>query len=210
MYDSKIGSKPDTALVLMFSCQGGRLESIDSIYMKQEITKWESLEREIVFKKYSRKVEKVIYKMPDNRIEDYYLFNDAYAIATLALTENNEVILVRQFRPGPNEILLEMPGGAVEDGESPEVGAARELLEETGYAGEVEIVGQAFDDAYSTGERFCAIARNCKKIGEQQLDKTEFIEVVLVSIHDFREILRSGKMTDIEIGYMALDHLGLL
>jgi hypothetical protein len=54
------------------------------------------------------------------------------------------------------------------------------------------------------------VATECEKVAEQKLDKTEFAEVVLMSLNEFRKLLRSGKMTDIEVGYLGLDFLGLL
>jgi ADP-ribose pyrophosphatase len=82
------------------------------------------------------------------------------------LTPENNVILVRQFRPGPNRVLDEMPGGYVDSGESPAEAARRELLEETGYEGDVEILASTWLSASATTQKFVAIARNCRRIGE--------------------------------------------
>lgn len=178
--------------------------------MSNEIKKWKELSREIAFQKYSRKIEKVIYKMPDGKESDFYLKKEGPATAILALTKDQQVILVKQFRPGPNEILFELPGGYVGDGEAPEQAAERELLEETGYRGNAKLVTTAYDCAYSTMHRHCVVITDCQKIVEQNLDKNEFAEVTLMSLLEFRELLRSGKNTDIEVGYIGLDYLRLL
>lgn len=120
------------------------------------------------------------------------------------------MILVKQFRPGPNEILNELPGGYVDKNETPEEAVQRELLEETGYKGKVEFVTTAYDCAYSTMNRYCVVITDCEKVAEQKLDKTEFAEVVLMLLEEFREFLKSRKNTDIEVGYIGLDYLGLL
>lgn len=86
----------------------------------------------------------------------------------------------------------------------------RELLEETGYAGDAQFVTNVLDDAYTTMRRACVIATNCKKVAEQKLDDSEFAQVVLLPLDDFRKLLRSGQMTDVEIAYLGLDFLGLL
>ncbi len=174
------------------------------------IQPWEELSREQVFKKYSRQIEKVIFRLPDGKESDFYIKKEGPATAILALTEDKQVILVKQFRPGPKEIFDEMPGGFVDAGETPEQAAARELLEETGYAGMAQLVGEAYDCAYSTMQRYCVVITDCKKVAEQKLEATEFAEVTLVSLADFRKLLQSGKMTDIEAGYMCLDYLKLL
>ncbi len=171
---------------------------------------WDELSREIVFQKYSRKIEKVMYKLPDGKEADFYIKKEGPATAILALTPEQEVILVKQFRPGPQEILNEMPGGYVDADETAEQASLRELLEETGYQGNAQLVTEALDCAYSTMRRYCVVVTDCRKVAEQKLDNTEFAEVVIVSLAEFRKILQSGKMTDLEAGYLCLDYLKLL
>jgi ADP-ribose pyrophosphatase len=178
--------------------------------MQNEITKWEEISREIAFQKYSRKIEKVIYRLPDGKESDFYIKKEGPAVGVLALTKNHEVILVKQFRPGPNEILNELPGGYIDKDETPEQAADRELLEETGYKGKAQLITTAYDCAYSTMKRACVVITDCEKIADQKLDDTEFAQVALLSLDEFKTLLRSGLNTDIEVAYLGLDYLGLL
>lgn len=150
------------------------------------------------------------YQMPDGREVRFDLKLEPRCVAILALTKENEVVLAKQFRPGPNRVLLEMPGGGVEPDEDPQAAAARELLEETGYQGELQFVTASVDCAYSTLERFNFVAINCERVSEPQLDENEFVEVVTLPLDDFRALLRSGELSDVESGYLGLDFLGLL
>jgi ADP-ribose pyrophosphatase len=175
-----------------------------------EIIPWKELKRELAYKKYSRKIEEVIFELPNGEEADFYIKREGPASSILALTSENEVVLVKQFRPGPQQILLELPGGFVDPDEDPMATARREFKEETGYEGDFEFIGTCLDDAYSTMNRYCYVAKNCKKVGEIQNTATEQTEVVLLSLGDFRKQLRSGQMTDVEVGYLGLDHLGLL
>lgn len=178
--------------------------------MSNQVEKWEELSREEVFAKYGRKIEKVIYKLLDGTESDFYLKKEGPAICVLALTKNSEVILAKQFRPGPNEILLELPGGGIEKGETPQRAIERELLEETGYRGTAKWVAEVLDCAYSTMRRQCFVAVDCEKIAEPQNTASEICETVLMPLDEFRNLLRSGKMTDVEVGYLCLDYLNLL
>ena len=178
--------------------------------MSEKIKPWKEISREIMFKKFGRGIEKVIFELQDGSESDYYIKTEEGSIAVLALTSDNKVILAKQFRPGPMKVLQELPGGGIEKGETLEQAGARELLEETGYAGDIKFVTRLIDCGYSRRRKNCLVATSCKKVAEQKLDSTEFIEVNTVSIDEFKKILRSGQSTDIEIGYLGLDYLGLL
>lgn len=178
--------------------------------MKDKIKKWKELSRNLVFEKYGRKIDKVVYELPSGKTEDFYIRNEKPVVCILALTKNNQVVLAQQFRPGPKEVLLELPGGEIEKGETAEQAASKELLEETGYSGEIKKIAEPYDCAYSTRIRHCLVATNCKKVSEPRSTDSEITQAILVSLGEFRDLLRSGKMTDVEVGYLGLDYLGLL
>lgn len=157
-----------------------------------------------------RKLTKKTFILPNWSEDSFDIKAEWRAACILALTKANNVILVKQFRPGPEKVLLELPGGNVELWEEPLEAAKRELLEETGYTGDMIFVSTSLDDAYSTLLRYNFIAKNCEKILEQNLDSNEFIEVVEISLTDFRKHIQSGELTDVESGYLCLDFLGLL
>jgi ADP-ribose pyrophosphatase len=150
------------------------------------------------------------YDLPDGNSTDWDILDDHDAAAVLAITRGGEVVLVRQYRPGPGRVLDELPGGMVDPGETPLDAAARELLEETGYRGTIEIVGSCWLMAASTRRQYVALARDCELVSEPDPGPDEFCETVLVSLDDFRRHLRSGQLTDVDLGYLALDHLGHL
>jgi ADP-ribose pyrophosphatase len=131
-------------------------------------------------------------------------------VTILPLTPQREVVLVRQFRPGPEALLCELPGGIVDGGEAPADAARRELLEETGYEGDLHAVGESLEDAYSTLLRHNFVALDCRKTQEIAPDERPFLDVLLLPLADFRDHLRSGRLTDVETGYLCLDFLDLL
>jgi ADP-ribose pyrophosphatase len=153
------------------------------------------------------------YRMPDGSVSDWDIHVPALTtVAVLALTPDDQLVLTRQFRPGPGRVLFELPGGFVDPDEAIIDAAARELREETGYAAAaLEVVGATWAFGASTWRRHVAIARGVILAGEMtSWGGDEYCEPVLVSLAEFREILRSAETTDVDLGYLALDAAGLL
>jgi ADP-ribose pyrophosphatase len=173
--------------------------------------RWTELKRATVYHKYSQTVERRDYRQPNGKVLDYYIHVEVPGVCMLAFTEDDKIITMPQYRPGPDAILREIPGGRVDPGEAPADTAIRELLEETGYAGELQDWSSTWQaDAYSQINRTVVILKNCRKVAEPRLEDTEFGEVELVEIADFVAEVRTGRLTDTAGALLALDHLGLL
>jgi ADP-ribose pyrophosphatase len=150
------------------------------------------------------------FTLPDGSRAEWDIFGPAESVAAFAITPEREVVLARQYRPGPDAVLDELPGGVVDPGEHAADAAARELLEETGYAGAVLLVGETWLSSACRTRRWIAVVRDAQPVAEPRNDPQEPIDVVLVGLDDFRDHLRRGRLTDVGLGYLALDHLGLL
>jgi ADP-ribose pyrophosphatase len=157
-----------------------------------------------------RSILRRTYRYPDGRTDIYEIANEPQVVTILCLTPERQVVLVRQFRPGPGQVLLEMPGGAVDPGEEPAAAAARELLEETGYQGDLCYVGASLCEGYSTMLRHSFVVTGARLVQAKQPQPSEFLQVLEMPLDQFRAHLRSGQLTDIDAGYLCLDHLGLL
>ncbi|MFI8804431.1 MULTISPECIES: NUDIX hydrolase [Micromonospora] len=171
---------------------------------------WQELGRRTVYERFGRAVVEVDFRLPSGREDTFTLRAERDNVGVLALTPAQEVILTRQFRPGPGRFVYELAGGYLKDGESPAVAAERELLEETGFAGVMEIVGQCYGDSYATARKYCGVARDCIVARAPRPDPEEFIEVLVVSPTAFRRLLRTGDFVDVDIGYLGLDALAML
>jgi ADP-ribose pyrophosphatase len=114
----------------------------------------------------------------------------------IPLTADGQVVLVRQYRHGVREVILEVPGGVLDPGESPEQAAARELREETGYEAErIRTVGKMLPNAaLNNAWVHVLVADGCRRVGEPQPDPFEQIEVLLRPLSDIPAMIASGEM----------------
>ena len=104
---------------------------------------------------------------------------------------SGEMVMIRQYRHGFDEVLVELCAGVVEQGEVPIDAAKRELLEETGYAGgewrEVMTIGQ--NPSISDNITHCFVAEGVERISDQSLDESEDIEVLLMKKEEVLQML---------------------
>lgn len=113
------------------------------------------------------------------------------------LTRDGRVILVKQFRFGSREVSLELPGGVVDQGETPEDSVRRELEEETGYrAGRVLALGTYHSNpAHFTNRVHGFVALDCEPVHDGHPDGSEDIVVEAVPRADVPVLVREGKIT---------------
>jgi len=137
-------------------------------------------------------------EMPDGRIvPSYYVLEYPDWANAVALTEDNKIIMVRQYRHAAGVVSLEIPGGVIENGESPETGMKRELLEETGYQFDnLELLCKLHANPSTANNiTHCYLARGGKKIQGQHLDEQEQIEVEEYTINEVKQLLADNKIT---------------
>jgi len=127
----------------------------------------------------------------------FYYLDTADWVNIVPITSQQEVVFVRQFRHGSEDITLEIPGGMVDAGEDPEVAAVRECLEESGYeAGRVESLGVLNPNpAIFPNRLHTYLARECSRVTEIANTSTEHTELVLVPIADLQRMLQSGEIS---------------
>ena len=124
----------------------------------------------------------------------FYRIESPAWVNVVALTPHDELVMVRQFRHGPRVVTLEIPGGLVDPGESPEEAAARELIEETGYrAGRLASLGSLNPNPALFGNRcHMQVALDCEPATAIQNSATEETQVELVPRADVHDLLRAG------------------
>jgi len=170
---------------------------------------WQKIKEEVKYKGW-RDMLRRTFQLPNGQTADFDIVRNGDYVTIAAFTKNKEAILVKQFRPGPEMDLLSFPEGYIDSKELPEAAARRELEEETGYRAGKIVFQKIFRRAYSTETRICLLATDCEKITTQNLDNTEFIDVHLYPLSEFKELLadpNNQELTTVDSGYLALNYL---
>jgi len=117
-------------------------------------------------------------------------------VLVIATTDEGQLVLVRQYRHGVRGVVLEVPGGVLDAGESPEAAAARELREETGFMPDrVRYVGKMLPNpAINSAHLHVVVAEGCRRVGEPHPDPFEQIEVTLHPLAEVPAMIRRGEI----------------
>lgn len=138
---------------------------------------------------------KVVCKR-NGKTKDFHRIDFSSWVNIVAVTPDQKIVFIRQYRFGSGQLEVEIPGGAVEKGEDPLLGGIRELLEETGYSGEnARIIGKVCPNP-AIQDNFCytVLVENVRKTAELHLDDMEDIEVFTVKCSELPELMRNGSI----------------
>ncbi|MEA5516387.1 NUDIX hydrolase [Nodularia sp. UHCC 0506] len=176
-----------------------------------KLKKWHILKSEMVLNHRWCQVRKDAIQLPNGKIiDDFFVVVRPEIALILPITNHQEIVFVRQYRHGVGEILLELPAGSFDaTKENAETAAIRELQEETGYvAQKVTKLATLYDNPVKdTNKIHLFLAENVTKMGEQKLDITEDIEVVLIPVELVLNKIINGEIS--VSGTVAALFLGL-
>lgn len=152
------------------------------------------------------------FRLPNGIEKSFTCVDKVEYVTIIMVTSDDKIVVAKQYRPGPEKILLDPPGGNIEKGQSPMDAAMAEIQEETGYTFEkIEYINSTYVDPYDVRKRHTFVATGCKKAQDQNPDENEFIEVVEIPIAEYIEILKDGTQTcDSASIYPAFIYLGYL
>ncbi|HEC2147561.1 TPA: NUDIX hydrolase [Staphylococcus delphini] len=166
-----------------------------------------TISKESIYKGKIIEVEKHKVSLPNNETAYREVVKHNGAVAICALTPEQQVILVKQYRKALEQELLEIPAGKLEPGEDRESAAMRELEEETGYkAKKLTLIGEVYGTPGFSNEKISVYFADDLVEGEVNLDEDEFVEKVLYSLEDVKKAIEARTIEDAKT-FIAFQHL---
>jgi 8-oxo-dGTP pyrophosphatase MutT (NUDIX family) len=159
--------------------------------------RWKTLKSEYIMQRPWLTARRDVVQLPNGEINDeFYVLEYPDWVNVIAITPDDHFVFVRQYRYALDIDSIELCAGVIEPDETPEDGARRELLEETGYGGgqwqEFMTIGQ--NPSTCNNLTHCFIATGVTRLQDQHLDRTEDIDVVLLTREQVLEMLNSDTL----------------
>lgn len=162
-----------------------------------EILKWQKLSSRYLVKEQWATLRVDTCDLQNGVIkDDYFVLEYPNWVNAVALTTDNEIIMVRQYRHAGDIISLEIPGGVIDGDEKPEDAVRRELLEETGYSFEtIALIATLYPNpATANNVTYTYLLTGGVKTQEQHLDEHEILNVEKYSIPEVKQLLLENKI----------------
>ena len=159
--------------------------------------RWKTLKSEYIMQRPWLTARRDVVQLPNGEINDeFYVLEYPDWVNVIAITPDDHFVFVRQYRYALDIDSIELCAGVIEPDETPEDGARRELLEETGYGGgqwqEFMTIGQ--NPSTCNNLTHCFIATGVTRLQDQHLDRTEDIDVALLTREQVLEMLNSDTL----------------
>ncbi|MEK3953266.1 ADP-ribose pyrophosphatase [Psychrobacillus psychrotolerans] len=143
-------------------------------------------------------------ELPNGKTSNREIVKHPGAVAVIAVTKDNKIILVEQFRKALERSIIEIPAGKIEIGEAPEITALRELEEETGYTTDNLQYIQSFSTSPGFADEIIHLyfADNIVKMEQPVgLDEDEFVELLHVSLTEMEEMVKKQQIYDAKTAF---------
>lgn len=164
-----------------------------------------TLHSELIYDGKIIRVKKDTVSLPDGKQATRELVGHPGGVGVIAVTEQREVLMVRQYRIAAREMMLEIPAGKLEYGEDPKACGIRELEEETGYqAASITYLGQYYATPGYCEEKISLYMAAGLTKTKQNLDDGEFLAVEKIPLDTLYQMVMRNEINDMKTAVAVL------
>ncbi len=158
---------------------------------------WKLLGKKTLLDTYKTAVQSWRMRLPNGKTKDFFITAGYSFVVVLAVDVKGRVIILKQYYIGQQKKIMSLVAGIIDDNEQAKATARRELLEETGYTAKKFIaLGKTTKGKYSTGNIYPFLALDASKVQEPEFEDAEDIEILAVSMAEFKKMLKQHKFLD--------------
>jgi ADP-ribose pyrophosphatase len=158
--------------------------------------KWRKLSSKTLLKHPRITVIEDTVQLPSGKETTYIKIEKTAAAEVIAIREDGKILLQKEYSYPPDEHLLQFPGGALESGETPAEGAARELAEEAGLAGTLQEIGWFYADNRRSDAQFHVFVAHDLREVPRAPDETEEFEDFWYTPNEIEALIRTNKIVN--------------
>ena len=162
-----------------------------------ELERWKKLSTETIFKNdwWSYKIDK--YTLPNGTLGEYHYAFTFGSVFIIPVNDKGKILMVKQYRYLNDRFSIEFPGGGVKKENNHDFEAEKELIEETGFEGELKYAG-AFNPYNGVTNEICKvyIARNLKPSSEYKKDESEEFIVYEFTAEEIEQMIMNNEIYD--------------
>jgi ADP-ribose pyrophosphatase len=167
----------------------------DSASAKED-SAWQRLDRQTLVQEKFLTVYRDLVRLPNGSQKQYFLTKKSDIVVIVALTDQNEVIMLKEYKYAANKYLNVLPAGHIENNESPIEAAKRELLEETGFtAMTYEYIGTLFESPVQDLHKIEVVfVKNAQRVQAANLEASEDLFAYTLTIPDLKTKVLQGEV----------------
>lgn len=161
------------------------------------LKKWKTLSKKYAFEhKWFKVIQETVERDDGVVIDDYFMWENTDVVVVVAETNEGKLVLVKQYKHGVQDIMIEFAAGAIDQGEDQLEASKRELREEAGYTSDYwKKLGNLYNDPTKVrGKIEVFLALDAKKTHNQSFDENENIEVLLKSPEEIEKMIENGEI----------------
>jgi ADP-ribose pyrophosphatase len=168
---------------------------------ESKLARWKRLASKVLLDHPRMKVVEDSVELPSGQVVPYLRQESAGNGITVLCIRDGQILLQREYSYPPDEFLLQFPGGKIEDGETPEQGAARELMEESGFGfSRCERLGCYYvSNRRSDAKMYVVLAKDVTPVAKTGGDLEEYIESFWVPLAKLKQMIADGEITNYSV-----------